>query len=174
MTAVTRNSAPWARTLLVLVALLTAGAALAQVAGLPNQRDALEGITTAGQPADSDFAALAAAGYRSVIDLRGAGEDRGLDEAARVQALGMQYANLPVDGAAGITYANAEALDRLLAGLPKPVLLHCASSNRVGALLALRARAQGADAGAALDLGLATGLGSLRPVVEQKLGELHD
>ena len=166
-----------ARALLALLALwacMASALALAGPAGLPNQRDALEGITTAGQPGAADFAAIAAAGYKSVIDLRGPGEDRGLDEPATVEGLGMEYASLAVDGAGGITYAKAEELDRLLAGMPKPVLLHCASSNRVGALLALRARAQGANRDAALELGLATGLGSLKPVVEQKLGEPRD
>jgi hypothetical protein len=53
--------------------------------------------------------------------------------------------------------------------------VHCSSSNRVGAILALRAKANGADAEAALELGVANGLGSsLRPVVEQKLATGHD
>ncbi len=172
--ATATSSVRGSRAFPVLWACLASAVALAGPAGLPNQRDALEGITTAGQPGADDLAAIAAAGYRSVIDLRGAGEDRGFDMPASVEALGMQYTNLPVEGASGITYANAAALDRLLEGMPKPVLLHCASSNRVGALLALRARAQGADRETALNLGIATGLGSLQPVVEQKLDQPYD
>jgi uncharacterized protein (TIGR01244 family) len=147
---------------------------LAQSAELPNRHDVLQGVTTTGQPSATALSAAAAAGYKTVIDLRAPNEDRGLDEKATVEGLGMSYVNLPVDGAGGVSYANASALDKLLAEAPKPVLLHCASSNRVGALLALRAKAEGADSAAALELGVASGLGSLKAVVEKKLADGHD
>jgi hypothetical protein len=51
------------------------------------------------------------------------------------------------------------------------VLLHCASANRAGALLALRAKSNGADSAAALELGVASGLTSLKPTVETRLKE---
>jgi hypothetical protein len=42
-------------------------------------------------------------------------------------------------------------------------------------MLSLRAKANGADAEAALELGVANGLGSsLKPAVEQKLATGHD
>ena len=125
-------------------------------------------------PSEGALSAVAAAGYKTVIDLRGPKEDRGLDEKKTVEGLGMKYVNLPVNGASGVSYENANALDKLLADLPKPVLLHCASSNRVGALLALRAKAKGTDSEKALDLGVASGLSSLKPVVEKKLEAGHD
>jgi uncharacterized protein (TIGR01244 family) len=162
------------RALLSLLACCGASLALAQSIDLPNRRDVLEGITAAGQPSRAALTAAAAAGYKSVIDLRAPNEDRGLDEQAAVEGLGMSYVNLPVDGSAGVSYANASALDKLLADAAKPVLVHCASGNRVGALLALRAKAHGADTAAALELGVASGLGSLKPVVEQKLAAGHD
>jgi uncharacterized protein (TIGR01244 family) len=165
------------RRLLALPALLAccaASLALAQSAELPNRHDEVEGITTAGQPSEAALAALAKAGYKSVIDLRGPTEDRGLDEKKTVETLGMSYVNLPVQGAGGVTFENANALDKLLADLPKPVLVHCTSSNRVGALLALRAKADGADSDAALAVGVASGLAGLKPVVEQKLAAGHD
>ena len=162
------------RTLLAVLACSAAAVALAQSAELPNRRDVLEGITSAGQPSAAALEAAAAAGYKSVIDLRAVTEDRGFDEKAKVEGLGMSYVNLPVDGAAGVSYANASALDKLLAEAPKPVLVHCASGNRVGALLALRAKTDGADSAAALELGVANGLGGLKGAVEQKLAEGHD
>ena len=170
----TMDSATWSRAVLTLFALFGASLVLAQSVDLPNRRDVLEGITTAGQPNQAALSAAAAAGYRSVIDLRAPNEDRGLDEKAAVENLGMSYVNLPVDGTTGVSYANASALDKLLAEAPKPVLVHCASGNRVGALLALRAKAHGADDDAALKLGVATGLGSLKPIVEQKLAAGRD
>jgi uncharacterized protein (TIGR01244 family) len=163
------------RAAFALLAWVTTSLAVAQSAELPNRHDVLEGITAAGQPSAAALEAAAKAGYRSVIDLRPLTEDHGFDEKATVEGLGMSYVNLPVAGAAGVTYAGASELDRLLATLPKPVLLHCASSNRVGAMLALRAKANGADAEAALELGVANGLGSsLKPAVEQKLAAGHD
>ncbi len=158
----------------ILLAWCAAGVALAQAPALPNRHDALAGITTAGQPSAADLSAVAAAGYKAVIDLRAPQEDRGLEEQKTVEMLGMSYVNLPVEGATGVTYENAAALDKLLAGLPKPVLVHCTSSNRVGALLALRAKLSGEDSGAALELGVASGLAGLKPVVEQKLAAGHD
>lgn len=162
------------RVIIASLACVAAGYALAQPAELPNRHDVLEGITAAGQPSATDLEAAAKAGYKSVIDLRALTEDRGFDEKATVEGLGMSYASLPVDGAAGVSYANAQELDELIAALPKPILLHCASSNRVGALLALRANAAGMDDAAALELGVANGLGSLKGTVEAKLGAGRD
>jgi len=158
----------------LLVVGFASGQALGQSADLPNRHDAIEGITTAGQPSAEALAAAAEAGYKTVIDLRSPTEDRGMDEAATVESLGMSYISLPVAGGDGVTYENASLLDELLGDASGPVLLHCASSNRVGALLALRARMHGADADEALELGLASGLSSLRPVVEAKLAEGKD
>jgi uncharacterized protein (TIGR01244 family) len=168
------TSAAARRVIFASLACAAAGSALAQSAELPNRHDVLEGITAAGQPSAAALEAAAKGGYKSVIDLRALTEDRGFDEKATVQGLGMSYVSLPVDGAAGVSYANAAELDKLLATLPKPILLHCASSNRVGALLALRANAAGVDDAAALELGVANGLGSLKGAVEQKLSAGHD
>jgi uncharacterized protein (TIGR01244 family) len=162
------------RVVLASLACVATGFAFAQSAELPNRRDVIEGVTAAGQPSAADLEAAAKAGYRSVIDLRAPTEDRGFDEKSKVEGLGMSYVSLPVEGAAGVTYANAGKLDKLLAELPKPILLHCSSGNRVGALLALRAKALGVDDGAALELGVANGLGSLKSAVEQKLATGHD
>ena len=162
------------RAVFAALAYLAASVSFAQSADLPNRHDMLEGITTAGQPGEAALASIAAAGYKSVIDLRGTNEERGLDERKSVEMLGMSYVNLPVEGAAGVSYANASALDKLLAELPKPVLVHCSTGNRAGALLALRAKANGADARAALELGVANGLAGLKPVVEEKLKAGHD
>jgi protein tyrosine phosphatase (PTP) superfamily phosphohydrolase (DUF442 family) len=70
-----------------------------------------------------------------------------------------------------VTYANANELDRLLAQFDKPVLVHCGSGNRAGALLALRAKLNGADDETALEAGRDTGLTGLEPVVKQRLEE---
>ena len=129
------------------------------------------GLHTAGQPSLEQIDALAAQGVRTVIDLRTDGEDRGYDEAAELESRGLAYRRLPIAGAQDLTPANAAALKRLLDAGGDGVLLHCASGNRVGALLALMAAQQeGATPEQALELGRRAGLKSLAPAVEEKLG----
>jgi len=131
----------------------------------------IEGVSGARQPDQSALEQIDQAGYVAVIDLRGPEEDRGIDERAAVEALGMSYIALPILGAGDVTYENANELDRLLAQFDKPVLVHCGSGNRAGALLALRAKLNGADDETALEAGRDTGLGGLEPVVKERLGE---
>lgn len=129
----------------------------------------VEGLTTAGQPDEDAFRLVAGAGYEAVIDLRGDDEPRGLDEAALLEELGLEYERLPITDAAAVNAENAARLDELLAQFDGPVLIHCASGNRVGALLALRKSQQGADDDAALAYGRKAGLASLEPVVRERL-----
>jgi uncharacterized protein (TIGR01244 family) len=124
-----------------------------------------------GQP-DKEILSLAKnAGFTTVVDLRGESEDRGMDEAAEIEALGMRYVKLPIAGAADVTFDNAIALDKILADADGPVLLHCASGNRVGALYALREKLSGASDEEALAAGKAAGLTRLESVVVERLQE---
>ncbi len=134
-----------------------------------NQVRPVDGVTAAGQPNEAGFKVFADNGYAVVIDLRTAGEDRGLDEAAVVESLGMDYINLPI-GRDGITFANAKALQALIQAYDQPVLVHCASANRVGALFALSEYAESGDAEAAIEAGRAAGLKGMEPVVKKVLG----
>lgn len=115
--------------------------------------------------------ALADAGFTTVVDLRMPREARGLDERETVEQLGMVYAPLPISGASDITFDNASALDQLLAETDGPVLLHCGSGNRVGALFALREKLLGASSDEALAAGKAAGLTRLESVVSERLAE---
>lgn len=141
----------------------------------PQPRDAasyVEGVTSLGQPDQQKLAEIDAAGYAAVIDLRGPDEDRGMpDERAAVEGLGMSYVSLPVVGAADVNYDKANELDRLLAQFDKPVLVHCGTGNRAGALLALRAKLNGADNETALEAGRDKGLKGLEGVVKERLEE---
>ena len=102
---------------------------------LPNGGAPIDGVLTAGQPTAAQFQQLAAAGIRTVLDLRPPVEPRGFDEPAAVRAVGMIYHNVPITPA---TLGPAD-FDRVraLLGDPgqRPILVHCASANRVGALL---------------------------------------
>lgn len=169
-------------TTLVLVSLLTA-AACADDAAAPVARPyvdvgsivsvddvaPVDGLRAAGQPNAADLKVFRDAGYRAVIDIRGPDEDRGMDEAAVAAELGLDYISLPVVGSEAINFETARQLDALLERYDEPVLVHCGSSNRVGALLALRKRLDGASDAEALDYGKSAGLGGLTPVVEERL-----
>lgn len=140
--------------------------------GIVNERQPLPGVTTAGQPTDDQLAAAKAAGYKTVVDLRPAAEAPERDEAAKAGRLGMGYVNIPVAGPADLTEDNARQLLALLNDdSKKPMLVHCGSSNRVGALVAVgRAKIDGKNAEEALALGKEAGLSSLEPAVRQLLG----
>ena len=124
-------------------------------------REPRPGLYTAGQPAAGDWQAIAARGVTTVVNLRTASEMQGRDEAAEVRAAGMRYVEIPVAGADGITDANARLLRDALAGANGPVLVHCASANRAGALLAVsEARYGGAAPEQAIALGRKAGMAS--------------
>ena len=129
----------------------------------------VDGISAAGQPNEAALAVFAKEGYTTVIDLRTEGEDRGMDEAAVVAGLGMEYVVLPISRD-GITFESAKTLDEFIEAADGPVLLHCGSSNRVGALLALSQSLAGADDDAALQYGKEGGLTSLEGRVKEVLG----
>ncbi|MDZ7643795.1 MAG: sulfur transferase domain-containing protein [Woeseiaceae bacterium] len=131
----------------------------------------VRGYVSTSQPDRAALEAIAAAGYAGVIDLRAPGEDRGIDEADAVSGLGMRYVSLPVAGPEDVTWQNAELLDRILADFDGPVLLHCATGNRVGALFALREKAAGADNETALAKGREAGLTRYEDVVLRRLQE---
>ncbi len=137
---------------------------------LPNARRPLDGVVSGGQPTAGQLAQAAAAGYRTVINLRTPGERGADDEPTQVERLGMEYVALPIDGADGITETNARELARLLEEAERPILLHCGSGNRVGALLALSSyHVDGKPAEEALQYGLESGLTRLEPVVREHL-----
>ena len=131
----------------------------------------IDEITSSGQPDAKAFAIVADSGYVAVIDMRGPNENRGLDEKAVVEALGLEYIEFPLVGREAISFENAQRLDKLLTDIDGPVLLHCGSGERVGAILALRHSLQGADDAAALEYGRDAGLNSLEPLVVDRLGQ---
>jgi uncharacterized protein (TIGR01244 family) len=131
----------------------------------------VEGITAAGQPNEEGLRELAESGYAAVIDLRTEGENRGMDEKALVESLGLEYISLPIAGKAAISYDNAGKLDQILDRYDEPVLVHCGSGNRVGALFALRAKMKGASDEDALEAGRSAGMTSLEETVRSRLAE---
>jgi uncharacterized protein (TIGR01244 family) len=112
----------------------------------------LDGVYTAGQPTAEDLLAAREAGIKTVIDLRRADEKRGYDEAAAVAEAGLAYVPLPFNGPAELNDAIFDRARELLRTAERPLLLHCASANRVGAVwIPYRVL----DAGIALDAAVA-------------------
>ncbi|MBI5851534.1 MAG: hypothetical protein HZB39_11010 [Planctomycetes bacterium] len=135
--------------------------------GIAHSSSPMPGIHCSGQPSTDQFDGLPAAGIDRVICLRPPGEEGTGWEEERAKALGLRFVRLPIQGAQDLTEANVRALDEALASSSDGTLLCCASSNRVGALMALRARQlQGKSPEEALAIGKACGLTKLEPQVK--------
>ena len=166
--------------LFVLVCLLTSASLMAEEHSpklelsqldMSNAANPLNNLTTGGQPSFKDLELLAHSGVKTVINLRTNSEFKGYDEKKAVESLGMKYISIEVDGSDGINLENANKLDQALANLQEPTLLHCASSNRVGGLLAYRAyKLQGQAIESSLQLGKAAGMRSTENKVRALIG----
>ncbi|MEM7481694.1 MAG: sulfur transferase domain-containing protein [Acidobacteriota bacterium] len=136
---------------------------------VPNARRPAPQVVSGGQPSAEQLKSAREAGFRTVINLRGEGEPGAKGQ--EIEALGMEYRAFPIASAEDLNEENARAFSALLADADGPVLLHCGSGNRVGALFALSAfYVDGATPEEALEKGLASGLTGLEPVVRQRLG----
>lgn len=80
-----------------------------------------------GQPKERDYAALAALGIRTVIDLR---DDASPDERAAVEAAGMRYVNIPMSDK---SYPRDEQIQAFLKLVDDPgtgkFFVHCAGGR---------------------------------------------
>ncbi|WP_444998395.1 fused DSP-PTPase phosphatase/NAD kinase-like protein [Aliikangiella sp. IMCC44359] len=120
-------------------------------------------LITGGQPSKEELYLLSQSGVKTIINLRNTNEFDGFDEATLVGKLGIKYISIPVAGAKGITVDNAIKLDQALAKTKGLTLVHCASGNRVGALLALRENLiKGSSIDDSILLGQNAGLKSLK------------
>ena len=102
-------------------------------------------VTVGCQPSKQDLQELALEGYRSVVNLRPAGEEveqlSPTSEGSLVYQLGMEYDHLP----AALNSLNSATVDRFRADyahLPKPVFVHCKSGKRAGAFALLHLAAE--------------------------------
>ena len=93
-----------------------------------------------GAPGREDVGRLAGEGYRTVLDLRTAreGTPEGVlgvgEERLAVGEAGMRHENLPVDMAEADEALIGRVGERIR-GAEKPVLVHCASGRRAGAMV---------------------------------------
>ena len=117
--------------------------------------------------------AIKAAGIQHVVSLRPAEENPGFNESRMVVASGIEFYAIPIKGRESLTRENAQALDVVLKQIgDEPVLLHCSSGNRVGALIALReAWINGKSPDEAIAIGKRWGLAALEGAVRDRLND---
>ncbi len=141
------------------------------LAVLPNFAVQTPTLSTSGKLEAGDVMVVAKAGIRHVINLRPDSETPEFDEAAAVRDAGMQYHSLPIRGAQDLTVENVAEFDRLITEVGEEAsLFHCSSSNRVGAMQALRAAwIQGKSLEIALEEGRRWGLKGLEAEVRDRL-----
>jgi uncharacterized protein (TIGR01244 family) len=94
----------------------------------------LGGVFLASQPQAADLEQAKKGGVRTVINLRHADENTDFDEAAKVAELGLNYISLPWNGPDELTDEIFDRSRELLNTAERPILLHCSSANRVGAV----------------------------------------
>jgi len=110
-----------------------------ELSGIRNYRAVDEMLATSGQPSAAELAAVAAGGFKTVINLALHDDPRYSlpDEAGTVQSLGMDYVHIPVQFAAP-TEADLLAFFRAMdEHRAEKVWVHCAANKRVTAFLGL-------------------------------------
>jgi uncharacterized protein (TIGR01244 family) len=126
-------------------------------------------LATAGQPRPEVIAKLKEMGFKTVINLRTEMEGTAAERAA-VEAQGLRYVSVPITPAS-FSLSDVEAVERALAPESGPVLLHCASSNRVGAVWAVIQSRKGKTLAEAEAAGREAGMQpSMRAAVRRVLG----
>lgn len=131
-----------------ILALALAAPAGAQIpdrvdpAEIVNYRVVRPGLATAGKLSPQALDQLKAKGFKTVVDLRTEAEGTAAEKLA-VEAQGLRYVWVPIT-AATFSAADVAAVGKVLNdSAAAPVLLHCASANRVGAVWAVLQVQQG-------------------------------
>lgn len=144
---------------------------VAERLALPEQITPTPNRVVTGTLDPQKLKAIASAEVPHIVSLQPHSEHPDFDEAARAQALGIQRHHRPIAGADDLDRDAALWLDRVLAAIgDEAAVLHCASGNRVGALIALRAAwIKGMPAEAAIAEGKRWGLTGLESAVRERL-----
>ena len=129
-------------------------------------------IVTGGQPTFDQLKKAGEAGFKTIINLRTDAERPSPgQEASWVEGLGMKYIHIPVAGAKGLTLENTKALASMLLNTEDyPIIIHCKSGNRVGALFSLKAfHIDEKSKTESIKIGKKAGLTSLEKAVQEML-----
>ncbi|HMQ10683.1 MAG TPA: sulfur transferase domain-containing protein [Oligoflexia bacterium] len=121
-----------------------------------------------GQISPQDVPVLKQEGFAHVINLRGQDEmPSPLEEKTWFADTGIQYHHLNIASANDLSKSNVEAFSQMLANIgSEKTLVHCGSSNRVGAMYALKAYwLDGKNKEESIAIGEQAGLTSLKETV---------
>lgn len=134
-----------------------------------NYNRATPNVASAGLIEDGAATKLADLGFVTVVDLRGP-EEGAQAERPAIEAAGLTYINIPV-----VTKApTAEQIAEFAAVVENednwPILVHCITANRVGAMWALYRAHRGIPPEIAIEEGRTIGLTSRELVVRKQLG----
>ena len=132
------SEAKMKRNIAVLVVLAFCAVGFAQEAPIHNFLRVNEEFCTAGQPTLDQLSKLKAEGIRTVLNLRPASEYDATDEEAKAKELGLKYFNVPITAGAIKDEQVVEFLKLTDDTEKRPMFIHCASANRVGALWMIR------------------------------------
>lgn len=155
----------------VFVVLLISGSVYAatqipyvnQINFIKNYNRATKFIATSGSIEEGGLPILRKFGFKTIIDLRT--EEEGSDDERKAVAwAGMHYINIPVTGD-GIDAQQLEAFTKAIKSA-KPILVHCASGNRAGAMWASYQISQGVELEKAMKEGRKAGM---LPALEEKV-----
>ena len=91
-------------------------------------------ILLAGQPSADDFALLDEQGYKTIINMRHPEEKIGFDQPQVLADLELEYVLVAWNGPDELSDEVFDQLRELLTTAERPLVLHCASANRVGAV----------------------------------------
>lgn len=122
-----------------------------------NYRVVKPGLAVSGKISDAGLAQLKALGFKTILNLRTEQEGAKAEEAA-VKAQGLRYEWVPVT-ADTLSLDDVSRVERVLDDpAAAPILFHCASANRVGAVWAIIQVRRGKTLADALEDGRAVGL----------------
>ncbi len=127
--------------------------------GIPGYRLARPGVAVGGAPTRAALEELKKAGLKTLVDLRMPAEGTEGEESL-ARELGLRYVSVPFTSST-FSETDAAAVKTALDDTSEaPVLVHCASGNRVGGVFAVLASLDGKTPDAAMAEGRRLGLHS--------------
>jgi len=131
---------------------------------IKNYNRATPTLATSGTISTGGIKELAEKGFSTIIDLRTENEGTA-EEKNNVESAGMSYINIPVTGA-GINHKQLAVFTKAIESAQAPILVHCASGNRVGALWTTYRLSKGISSKIAFEEGRTAGM---KPLLEEKI-----